>query len=215
MNSSTFSVAPRAVASLQVPQKDEQLVSAAQAGSNHAFAELRRIYLNRIYRTVFSITRNREDAEDAVQETFLRAYLALKNFERRANFSSWLTRIAINSALMILRKRRSRPELSFTVSLPMEDEAVEHDFKDDSPDPEQSFDHRQQQARLMRSIQRLTPLLREVVMVRMTQECSVKETAELLDISEAAAKSRLYRARVRLSASRYGTGLPRRELAAS
>src|SRR5258708_206732 len=93
--------------------RSEQLVSAAQAGSSSAFGELRDIYSPRVYRQLLTITKNREDAEDALQDAFLRAYLAIHAFEGRSTFYSWLTRIAINSALMILRKRRTRPEISF------------------------------------------------------------------------------------------------------
>ncbi|HEY5253197.1 MAG TPA: sigma factor, partial [Acidobacteriaceae bacterium] len=81
-------------------QRDEQLVSAAKAGSDEAFAELQNLYAQRLYSTIIRITKNHEDAEDALQDTFLRVYLALCSFEGRSSFYSWVTRIAINSALM-------------------------------------------------------------------------------------------------------------------
>ena len=98
------------------PGRDLELVAAVRAGSNAAFEELESRYSHRLYRRIQSITRNHEDAQDALQETFLRAYLALDSFEGRSQFGSWLTRIAINSALMVLRKRRSRAEVSFEPS---------------------------------------------------------------------------------------------------
>jgi RNA polymerase sigma-70 factor (ECF subfamily) len=183
-------------------RQDDRLVLAAQAGCAAAFAELRERYSPRIYRTIFAITKNREDAEDALQDSFLRAYLALHSFEGRANFSSWLTRIAINCSLMILRKRRARPEVSLNTSPEAEDDMPPFEFKDTAPNPEQSYVQRQRYLKLLRSIRKLTPNLREVVEIRGMRECSVKETAQLLEISEAATKSRLYRARTRLTASR-------------
>jgi RNA polymerase sigma-70 factor (ECF subfamily) len=181
--------------------RDELLVSAAQAGVASAFAELRDMYSRRLYRTVFAITKNKEDAEDALQDSFLRAYIGLKNFQGRANFYSWLTRIAINSSLMILRKKRTHRETSYQTSQDMNDDIVPMDVRDTAPDPERCYEQNQRQAMLMKAIGKLKPTLREVVEVRMAEECSVKEAAVILDISEAAAKSRLYRARLRLSAS--------------
>lgn len=90
-------------------ERDEQLVSAAKAGSDDAFAQLQHLYAPRLYSTIIRITKNHEDAEDVLQDTFLRVHLALCNFEGRSSFYSWVTRIAINSALMALRKRRARP----------------------------------------------------------------------------------------------------------
>jgi RNA polymerase sigma-70 factor (ECF subfamily) len=85
---------------------DELLVLAAQSGDTAAFVELRRRHATKLLRTTYRVTRNWEDAEDALQDSFLKAYLHLNKFENRSTFASWLTRIAINSALMILRKKR-------------------------------------------------------------------------------------------------------------
>ena len=95
------------------PLRSKELVAAARSGSAAAFAELREIYAKRVYRKLLIITKNREDAEDALQDTFLRAYKALHAFEERASFYTWITTIAINSALMILRRRRIRSEVPF------------------------------------------------------------------------------------------------------
>src|SRR5580698_2931547 len=93
--------------------QSRDLVAAARSGSSAAFAELREIYARRVYWKLLNMTKNREDAEDALQDTFLRAYMALHTFEERSSFYTWITRIAINSALMILRRRRTRAEVSF------------------------------------------------------------------------------------------------------
>lgn len=187
--------------------RDLALVAAAQSGSAAAFAELREIYSSRVYRTIMAITKNHEDAEDVLQDAFLRAYLALKNFEGRANFYSWLTRIAINSALMLLRKRRSRPEVAFASGTENPDEPQTFEFPDTSPTPEQICEQRQRHLRLMRAIRKLEPRLRAVVEIQMRQDCSVRDIAEMLGISEAAVKSRLYRARARLTAARVFSGI--------
>jgi RNA polymerase sigma-70 factor (ECF subfamily) len=191
------------VASLpQNPAQSEYLVSAAQAGSSAAFGELRNIYSRRVYRKLLTITKNREDAEDALQDAFMRAYLALHTFEGRSSFYSWLTRIAINSALIILRKRRARPEISFDRPNEMEEEISGLEFKDEAPSPEHICVHRQRYARVLRSIGKLQPRLRQVIELQMKQSWSVKEIAQVLEISEAAVKSRLYRARARLISTR-------------
>src|ERR1700722_10097170 len=131
-------VASRDNESLQV----RNLVAAARSGSSAAFAELREIYARRVYRKLLIMTKNREDAEDALQDTFLRAYMALHTFEERSSFYTWVTRIAINSALMILRRRRTRSEVSFD-SGETEEESSGFEFKDTGPSPEYICLHRQ------------------------------------------------------------------------
>jgi RNA polymerase sigma-70 factor, ECF subfamily len=181
--------------------RDHEIVVASQAGSPGAFAELYRIYSQRLYKTIIAITRSPEDAEDALQETFLRAYLAIHTFEGRSTVYSWLTRIAINSALLILRKRRVRAEIKFD---PQPDDRAETfclEIKDPAPNPEQVCDLRQRRMRLQRAIRNLNACLREPIRMWMTRECSVKEISRSLNISEAAVKTRLHRARIRLSAT--------------
>lgn len=183
-------------------QRDEQLISAAKAGSDDAFAELQNLYAQRLYCTIVRITKNHEDAEDALQDTFLRMYLALRRFEGRSSFYSWATRIAINSALMVLRKRRARPEVSFDLPLDGTDNPPHLEIKDSSPNPEQIYDEREQWDRMWRSIQNLQPKLQETIQIQMASGCSIKEIARTFGISVASAKSRLYRARVRLGSKR-------------
>jgi RNA polymerase sigma-70 factor (ECF subfamily) len=182
--------------------RDEQLVSAARAGSSAAFAELQRHYSRHLYSTIVAITKNREDAEDALQDTFLRAYRALGNFEGRSSFYSWLTRIAINSALMLLRKRRGRPEVSFEPANETGDDLLPFEIRDTAANPEQIYDQHQRCAGVLRAIQKLEPSLRRALQIRMEGGSSLKEIARALEISEAAVKTRLHRARVRLSSAR-------------
>jgi RNA polymerase sigma-70 factor, ECF subfamily len=176
----------------------KSLVAAARLGSCVAFDELREIYAQRIYRKLLSMTKNREDAEDALQETFLHAYMALHSFEERASFYTWVTRIAINSALMILRRRRRRCEVSLDSPGEAEETLSCPEFRDSGPSPELICVHRQGYACVRRSIWKLQPRLRQVIEMQMKGNCSVREIAQALEISEAAVKSRLSRARARL-----------------
>jgi RNA polymerase sigma-70 factor, ECF subfamily len=177
---------------------DEHLVLAARLGCRIAFDELLNLYSRRVYRTVFSITKNAHDAEDAMQDSFFRAFLALDHFEGRASFYSWLTRISINSALGILRKRRSHPETSLDRTSQCEGEGSAEEFRDLAPDPEQVYAEHQRHAKLTQAIGRLPKGLRDTIQTHLTEDCSVREVAYRLNISEAAAKSRLYRARTQL-----------------
>jgi RNA polymerase sigma-70 factor, ECF subfamily len=179
----------------------DDIVLAAQAGSPAAFAELHSTYSKRLYQTILSITRNPHDAEEALQETFLRAYLGIETFEGRSKIYSWLTRIAVNTALMVLRKRRTRPEVLFD---PQPHDRCETRFfepEDPSPNPEEAYGLRQRQIKILRAIRRLNPKLQVPIRLQMKYGWSLKEISQSLDISEAAVKSRIYRARQRLSAS--------------
>lgn len=186
--------------------RSKQLVAAARSGSSAAFAELREIYAQRVYRKLLMITKNREDAEDALQDTFLRAYKALHAFEERASFYTWVTTIAINSALMILRRRRIRSEVSFDRPGETEQDLPDFDFKDRGPTPEHICVYRQRYAHTLRSIRKLQPRLRQVIEMQMMDKCSAREIAQALHISEAAVKSRLSRARARLDPARTARG---------
>ena len=192
----------------------KSLVAAARSGSTAAFTQLREIYAQRVYRKLLTMTKNREDAEDALQDTFLQAYMALHSFEERSSFYTWVTRIAINSALMILRRRRTRPEVSFE-SLSEREEAISgFGFRDTDPSPEYICVHRQSYACMLRSIFSLQPRLRQVIEMQMVGSYSIREIAQSLEISESAVKSRLARARARL-ASAQGARSPRFDTAVS
>jgi RNA polymerase sigma-70 factor, ECF subfamily len=181
-------------------RREDPLVRAVQAGVPEAFAQLYAIYSPRLYRTITKITKNPEDAQDVLQETFLRAHLRVQAFEGRSSIYSWLSRIAINCALMILRKRRTRPEVLFDPQPNHRGcETTFFEVKDSAPNPEEAYDLRQRQARTLRAIRRLDPKLQAALRMQMKYEWSVKEISQALSISEAAAKSRLYRARQQLS----------------
>jgi len=180
-------------------RRDEELLLAARSGCHAAFAELQNTYSRPIYKRILSITRNREDAEDALQDTFLRAYLALPSFEGRSEFSSWLMRIGINSALMLLRRRRCRPEASFEPpNQDFERNGAFIDVPDVALNPEQLYDQQQRCHVIRRALQRLDPKLRAALSIRVSGEHSMKEIAQDLGLSVASVKARLHRARKRL-----------------
>lgn len=182
---------------------DEFLVSAAQAGDAAAFVELNRRHANKLMPRVYRITRNWQDAEDVVQESFLKAFVHLRKFEGRCTFSSWLTRIAINCALMLLRKKR-------IVEIPLEvhgnggDTSRSWEFLSIEETPEKVYSEWQREQLLQAAIDRLRPGLRKVIELRKAEDYSTREIAAELGISVAAAKSRLSRARsaLRLSSGR-------------
>jgi RNA polymerase sigma-70 factor (ECF subfamily) len=141
----------------------------------------------------YRITRNQDDAEDVVQDAWMKAYVHLNNFDGRSKFSTWLTRIAINSALMILRKKRARPETSMEIT---DGETWQHwEIADDTKNIEELYARHERVERLRRSIRRLQPRLRNVVEIHQSNDRSIKEIADLAGISVAATKSRLLRAR--------------------
>lgn len=174
-------------------------VLAAQMDSPIAFQNLYALYARRLYKSIFGITKNAQDAEDALQDTFLRAYLAIHTFEGKSSIYSWLTRIAINSALTILRRRRVRPEISFDPQPDPQLESQAFQVKDNAPNPEEACYLKQRQVKTRRAIRRLDPHLREPLRLQLVQGLSVNEISDALNISVAAVKARLYRARKRLS----------------
>jgi RNA polymerase sigma-70 factor (ECF subfamily) len=166
---------------------EESLVTSAKAGMHLAYAELCRRHSIKTLHVVQRITRNKEDAEDALQESLLKAFTHLNAFDEKSKFSTWLTRIAINSALMILRKRRSHPESSSEMSK----------LQDSTPasDPERNIIERERDFALREAVRRLPPLLREPTEIRYLQEVCVSEVAARTRTSLAATKTRLLRAR--------------------
>lgn len=173
---------------------EDLLVSAARSGDRSAFSELYARHSRKMLQRICGITKNRDDAEDVMQEAALRAFLHLKSFEGRSSFSSWLTRIAINSALMALRKRR-RAEISMDQRCDDEDSSPRWEPSDDAETPEARYARCESEALLLGAIQSLPSIFREILELQQSSEYSTMQIAEELGISVAAAKSRLMRAR--------------------
>lgn len=177
-----------------------ELVAEALEGSDVAFARLHALYSRRLYRTILAITKDPSDAEDALQETFLRAHLALDTFQGRSSVYTWLNRIAINSALMILRRRRARPEVLFDPQPETTSEATTIQVEDSSPSPENIYSEKQRLTLLRCAIESLSAELRAPLLMQMQGGTSMKDISNSLQLSVSATKTRLHRARLKVHA---------------
>jgi RNA polymerase sigma factor (sigma-70 family) len=185
---------PSTVGNGQGKPRDALLILAACSGDSHAFVELSRPHSKRVLLTLYRITKNWQDAEDALQEALMKAFLHLDSFQGKASFSTWFTSIAVNTALMLLRKRRNVLE----IALDNAEEGgtyPEWNLKDSRDNPEQCFERQQRSDLIHSGILQLPLELRKVVELQHSKDLSNKEIARCLGISLAATKSRLLRAR--------------------
>ena len=187
---------------------EEKLIRAGQRGDHQAVETLFRRYQRPLFQTALRVLGNTEDAEDALQDGLLSAYRNLKRFEGRSQFSTWLTRIVINAALMRRRSAKARPAVSLDEP-PREDElpAAER-FADDGLTPEQVFANTEIREMLSENLDQLSPLLRTAFVLREVQGYSTGEAAKKLGVTENTLKARLWRARHQL-AERLGRRLRR------
>jgi RNA polymerase sigma-70 factor (ECF subfamily) len=175
-------------------ETDEQLVRKSQEDDERAFGELVSRYESKVYSLALKMLRNPEDAEDVLQDTFLRAYRGIKSFKGNSTFSTWIYRITANSALMRLRKRQLP-----TVSIDDADEReAPINIADWAPGPVEQMLNQETQAAMTEAIDALPPEFRQVFVLRDIEELSNAEVAEILDLSVAAVKSRLHRARLKV-----------------
>ncbi len=183
---------------VRVAKDESTLVSEAKAGSYEAFEELVSRYEKKIYRLGMNITGSREDAEEVLQETFLKAFEHLPDFREDARFYTWLVRIAINEGLMKLRKRRTGREVPIEDAVGEDGEVMPREFTDWKPNPEQLMAQAEMERILQDAARTLSPAFRTVFYLRDVEGLSTEETADLLKISVGAVKARLFRARLRL-----------------
>jgi RNA polymerase sigma-70 factor, ECF subfamily len=189
---------PKPLPSTIVRDDEAQLVSAAKAGDAAAFEELVNRYERKIFRLGMNITQNKEDAEDVMQEAFLKSFKNLDHFQGDSRFYTWLVRIAVNEALMKLRKRRPN---QVSIDEPLtndDDDSVFREIEDWGPSPEQKFAQTELNRILNEVIGELDPIFRVAFLLRDVEGVSTEETAQILGISVAAVKSRLLRARLKL-----------------
>jgi RNA polymerase sigma-70 factor, ECF subfamily len=177
---------------------EKQLIVAAKSGRRAPFGELCERHMKRVSCVTRRIMRNREDAEDAAQECFLSAFVHLKDFDGRSQFATWMTRIAINAALMKLRKNRGAREVHIDEPNPSSESVAQREFRYDSPDPEESCSLRERKRIVKSAISGLRPRARNVVELIHLQEHSIRETAQILGISTAAVKTRMFHAKIAL-----------------
>jgi RNA polymerase sigma-70 factor (ECF subfamily) len=178
-------------------EPDERLVSDAISGSGGAFGVLFERYERKIFRIAYRVLRNREDAEDAVQQAFARAFVHLHEFQGQSRFSTWLTRIAINEALMLIRKRRPG-HTSIERHGAVEAENMVFDIEDSAITSEQHCGQQQLHSFLVEAIRSLRPILRSVVQLYEIGELSTNETGEILGLPTGTVKARVFRARSEL-----------------
>jgi RNA polymerase sigma-70 factor, ECF subfamily len=201
MSSSKLDPVARRPHPSQVVKDDESaLVAAAKAGDISAFETLVGRYERKIFRLTQNITQNREDAEDSMQEAFLKAFEHLGSFEGNSRFYTWLVRIAVNQALMKLRKRRPNV-VSLDEDVDTGEDMVPREVEDWGPTPADRYAQTQLSEILTKAINELDPPFRIVFQLRDIEELSTEETAETLGLSVPAVKSRLLRARLKLRQS--------------
>jgi RNA polymerase sigma-70 factor (ECF subfamily) len=199
-------MATQAVVGIQA--NEEKLIRAGQRGDEQAVDALFRRYHRPLFQTALRVLGNAEDAEDALQDGLLSAYRNLKRFEGRSQFSTWLTRIVINAALMRRRSAKARPAVSLDEAPREEELPASERFADDGPTPEQVFASTEIREMISENLDELSPLLRTAFVLREVQGYSTGEAAKKLGVTENTLKARLWRARQQL-AERLGRRLRR------
>jgi RNA polymerase sigma-70 factor (ECF subfamily) len=177
---------------------EKQLIAAAKSGLRAPFGELCERHVKKVFRVIHRIMRNREDAEDAMQDCLLNAFVHLKDFDGRSRFATWLTRIAINAAFMKVRKNRGAREVLIDEPNPSSEPIAQRAFRYNAPDPEENCSLRERKRIVKSAISGLRPRARNVVEIIYLQEHSIRETAQILGISTGAVKARMFQAKIAL-----------------
>jgi RNA polymerase sigma-70 factor (ECF subfamily) len=181
-----------------VAEENAALVAGAKTGDARAFELLVERNERKIFSMAHRITRNREDAEDVVQQSFQKAFINLQKFEGDSLFSTWLTRIAINEALMLLRRKRGSHEVPIGESSTKTESALPLDFLDSAPNPEDSCLDREHKQILSAALNKLRPGIRKAIELRELGELSTGETALVMGLSVSAVKGRVFHGRRKL-----------------
>jgi RNA polymerase sigma-70 factor, ECF subfamily len=180
------------------PANETELVHRAKAGDLSAFSQLISMYEARVFRLARHIVRNQEDAEDVLQNAFLKAFTALESFQENSKFYTWLVRITVNEALMKLRKRKRKKEVSLDEPVDTGEDQMVREIAVWDNTPEESYSREELREILEKAVDELPAIYRAVFLLRDVDELSTEETAEALDLSVPAVKSRLLRARLKL-----------------
>jgi RNA polymerase sigma-70 factor, ECF subfamily len=178
-------------------ESDSTLVAATKNGESQAFEFLVKRHEAKTFSVAFRITRNREDAQDVVQQSFHKAFIHLDRFQEKSSFSTWLTRIVINEGLMCLRKNRSRREISLDDVKSEPEELFPAEIPDRGKNPAEIYEQRENERILCEAMDQLRAEFRTVVCLRL-EERTVSETAEILGLGVGTLKARLFRARQKL-----------------
>jgi len=177
---------------------DLDLVHASKNGDVAAFEELVKRYDRKLLRIAQSVTHNREDSQDAVQEAFLKAFQHLGEFREESKFSTWLIRITLNQSVMKLRKQRATREVSLDEDFPADEDMLPREVIDWAPNAEELYSVSELRNILLKTIEELQPILRTVFVLQDLEGLSTVQTAEVLNLSQSAVKARLWRARLQL-----------------
>ncbi len=180
-----------------LPVSDEEMVKRVQQGNSEAFEELVRRYERKVYNITYRILGNEEDATEALQDTFLRAYRFLPKFGFKSSFYTWLYRIATNVSLTKLRRRKRMEMVSLDAPLP-DSEDLRFDVPDTGQTPEEVFAQKRLREKLDQAVRELPEEYRAVVILRDLEGLSNEEVGRILKLSVPAVKSRLHRARLAL-----------------
>jgi RNA polymerase sigma-70 factor (ECF subfamily) len=191
-------MAAPAQSEVEVTRDDLDLVHASKNGDLVAFDQLVRRYDRKLLRIAQSVTHNKEDSQDAVQEAFLKAFQNLGQFREDSQFSTWLIRITLNQSLMKLRKQRAIREISLDEDFQADREMLPMEVTDWAPNPEHLYLASELRGILIKTLEELSPLLRTVFVLRDIEGLSIDQTADVLNVSHAAVKARLFRARLQL-----------------
>ena len=181
-------------------QPEGRLIELGLKGDSHALDILFARNHRNLYQTAFRVLGNPEDAEEALQEGLLSAYRNLPRFERRSQFSTWLTRIVINAALMRRRSKRSRPAVSLDDFVTEGELPLAERFADESPNPEEIYAGTELGDRVSKKLAEISPLLRTAFWLREIEGLTAEEAAHVLGVSRNTLKARLWRARQELAA---------------
>ena len=182
----------------QLEDPERLCVEKAQAGDVSAFSELVECYSGRIFSACFSFLGNRQDAEDCVQDTFVKAWRYLADYSFLSSFYTWLYRIAINACLDYRRKSSRQPVLSLDETIETDDSQVVFQIADDAPLPDVQAENNELRRLIREEIAALPPIMRQIIVLRDLEGLSYHELADLLELSEGTVKSRLSRARLQL-----------------
>lgn len=181
-----------------IAKEEYAFVVAAKRGDSVAFEILCKQSENKVFHMARRMMRNNEDAEDVVQESFQQAFIHLKSFNGDSRFSTWLSRIAINAALMKLRKKHRLWDVSLDESAETEEPSARIEVEDQGPSPEQLYAQQEQQRILSEAMNQLTPGMRKAIELRELDERSTEETARIMGISVGAVKARVFHGRKKL-----------------
>ena len=179
-------------------REEYALLADAKRGDSAAFEILCKQSASTVFRVARQMMRNNEDAEDVVQESFQQAFIHLKNFNGDSRFSTWLSRIAINAALMRLRKEHRKRDVSLDESAEIDESSSRLDVEDQGLNPEQLYAQKERQRILSEAMKELTPGMRKAIELRELGERSTEETARIMGISAAAVKARVFHGRRKL-----------------